>query len=70
MPEPRLFLVDLYAGEMLSSFADADELVAWLKEASSRGNLGSESRYAVFFGRHLSTNSYWKSAFWKRDKPV
>lgn len=62
--QPRmLYLVDLYSGEVICSFGDADQLVAYLKKKKEGGTLRGESAYAVFWGHHLSISNFWESAF-------
>lgn len=56
-------LVDLYAGEVESSFLTKKELIDYLTSQSEEGNLGSEGRYAVFKGDELDTTPLWIEAF-------
>ena len=62
-----LYLVNYYDGEMEDSFENADELIKYLKKKDEAGTLMGESAYGIFFGAHLTTSIYWKSAFDKED---
>ena len=64
----RLFLVNLYDGEVQNSFDDMDQLVAYLRRKDKSGNVMDETAFAIFWGRHISTASIWKSAFPNKEE--
>lgn len=65
----RLYLVNMYDGQVQNSFDNADELVAYLKRKNEAGSLMGEPAFEIFWGRHLSTDGFWKSAFKHAEKP-
>ncbi len=58
-----LHLVNLYDGDVQAVFDDADQLVDYLKRKDKAGSLMGEAAFTIFWGAHLSTRSFWKSAF-------
>jgi len=63
MDNPKLFLVNVYDGDVQGVFDDADQLISYLKEKDKKGELMGEGAFEIFFGRHLQTSYYWERAF-------
>lgn len=57
--ESRLYLINLYEGNVESSFDSAEELKAYLKRKRDNGTLMGRGAYTVAMGRMLSIDSYY-----------